>query len=245
MSLAFKPTDFYAILYDIAESMPIAVDDNGTEIACKRLQTMAVVKNYASEIKSANLGKDSRYIGKKIYFTRAADTAPENGLRFDYPALFLGEQEEAYTNKGAAYNVTYSLAISDRYEQAQGENFNQGFAASRTYEEVAQDLRDLWQALLRTLFNYVYADVYNLSNVLIFTGWVSQAALIELKQANKINSFDELYYLENYISNAAEGRVSFDYHTENALTYFAQMQIRFENCVAPIAALPSELSSSV
>ena len=103
---SFKPTDLYAILYDIADSMPIVLDGNGSEITCARLQTVAVVKDYASEVKTANLGKDSRYIGKKIAFLRLSNTDPQaaNGLKFNYPAFFLGEQDENYNIDGSQYN---------------------------------------------------------------------------------------------------------------------------------------------
>jgi len=239
---SFKPTDLYAILYDIADSMPIVLDGNGSEITCARLQTVAVVKDYASEVKTANLGKDSRYIGKKIAFLRLSNTDPQavNGLKFNYPAFFLGEQDENYNIDGSQYNINYSLAISDRCEQAQGDEFNQSYCQMRTYEEVIQGLRDMWQKILKTLNDYVYADLY-LGATLVASGWFSQAGIAELITLNTIDRYDEIAYLSQYIGNMSEARTAFDLHTENTVSYFIQLNVSFFNCVTPIAARPQDM----
>lgn len=239
---SFKPTDLYAILYDIADSMPIVLDGNGSEITCARLQTVAVVKDYASEVKTANLGKDSRYIGKKIAFLRLSNTDPQaaNGLKFNYPAFFLGEQDENYNIDGSQYNINFSLAISDRCEQAQGDTFNQSYCQMRTYEEVIQGLRDMWQKILKTLNDYVYADLY-LGATLVGTGWYSVAGIDELVTLGQVDTYDEIAYLSQYIGNMSEARTAFDLHTENTVSYFIQLNVNFFNCVTPIAARPQDI----
>ena len=239
---SFKPTDLYAILYDIADSMPIVLDGNGSEITCARLQTVAVVKDYASEVKTANLGKDSRYIGKKIAFLRLSNTDPQsvNGLKFNYPAFFLGEQDENYNIDGSQYNINYSLAISDRCEQAQGDEFNQSYCQMRTYEEVIQGLRDMWQKILKTLNDYVYADLY-LGATLVASGWFAQAGIEELVTLGKVDTYDAIAYLSQYIGNMSEARTAFDLHTENTVSYFIQLNVSFFNCVTPIAARPQTI----
>ena len=236
---SFKPTDLYAILYDIADSMPIEVDGNGQEVTCARLQTVAVVKDYASEVQTANLGKDARYIGKKIFFSRASNTDANaaNGLKFNYPALLLGEQSEDYKKGGSQYNIDYSIALSDRIEQAQGDMFNQTECGQRTYEEVMQGLRDLWQRVLVTLNDYVYADLLQGSTV-IATGWYGRAGIEQLISSGSITGYDEIAYLSQYLSAAIKGQMSFDLHTENTVSYFLNINIGFFNCAAPIAARP-------
>ena len=239
---SFKPTDLYAILYDIADSMPLVVDNNGTELQCKRLQTVAVVKNYAAEVQTANLGKDTRYIDKKLFFSRASnnDANAANGLKFGYPAFFLGEQDESFSRDGSKYDIDYSIAISDRCEQAQGDNFNQSLCQQRTYEEVAQDLRDIWQSIVRTLHDYIYADLY-IGSTLYATGWYSLGGIEELISLNAITHYDEISNLSHFLGISSEGRLSFDVHTESTVTLFLELKVSFFNCAAPIKARPQDM----
>lgn len=238
---SFTPLDFYAILYDIANSMQIVTDGNGSEVECARLQTVAVTKDYAAEVKTANLGKDSRYNGKKIFFSRASPTDAQGGTeaRFNFPALFLGEQDESYSRAGSQYSIDYSIALSDRIEQAQGSNFNQSLCAQRTYEEVAQGLRALWQQVYATLSDYVYADLYNGGSILR-SGWYSVAGLQQLLALTAITSYEEVAYLNQYISETTKAYIAFDMHTESAISYFLNINVQFFGCVAPIAARPQE-----
>jgi len=236
----FKPTDLYSIIYDIANSMPIVVS-GGMELKCARLQTASPVKDYAAEIKTNNLGKDPRYTGKKIFFSRSwlNTGADANAISWDYPALFYGEGAEAYHNQRGTYTISYSFALSDRCEQEQTPTLNHDVCASRTYEEVAQGLRDLWQKIYRTLQDYVYAYLY-VGTTLVAEGWYSVTALQSLVANNSITSYRAEFYLSQYLGLQSEGRISWDMHTENAVTYFLQMDIMFDNCGDIIMAMPQE-----
>lgn len=234
----FKPTDLYSIIYDIANSMPIVID-GGSELFCKRLQTAALVKDYASEVKTSNLGKDARYIGKKIFFSRGWNNAGQiEPVTWNYPALFYGEGAESLTHRNN-YDITYSFAVSDRCEQVQTNYCNQGVCESRTYEEVAQDLRRLWQAIYRTLNDYVYAELY-LANSLLTEGFYTQAALAQLITDGAIDEYKPSFFLASCLNNLSESRVTWDMHTENAVTYFVNLDITFLDCAPSIAAMPQE-----
>lgn len=241
--MSLTPLDFYSILYDIADSMPAQFDGNGNEIACARLQTFAVVKNYSSEIQTSNLGKDVRYTNKKMFYSRPwlnAQQSP-NAVTWGYPALFVGEFDETYRNGKQAYEVEYSIAISDRVEQTQTDLLNQSLCAQRTFEEVGQGLRLFWQKILATLNDYAYCELINGATSRFV--WITEKAASQMLTAGEITDYNIGLQLAQYLGSS-KGNLSWDMNSEHTLTYFINMPITFTACAEIIAAKPQNINDA-
>lgn len=236
----FTPIDLYQIIYDIANSMP-ATYIGGVEKKCSRLQTAAHVKDYGVEVKTDNLGKDVRYQNKKIFFSRSWNNTGQdpNKLCWDYPALFYGEGQESGEPQKKGLTITYTFALSDRCEQTQLYTLNQNACEARTYEEVNQNLRSMWQSIHRTLLDYVYARLY-MGPTQIADGWYSKTAIKELITSGAITSYKEDFYLATYVSHKYTSRVVWDMQTENCVTHFAELEICFSECAPIIISQPQE-----
>jgi hypothetical protein len=241
--MSLTPIDFYSILYDIADSMPAQFDGNGNEILCSRLQTVAIVKDYGSEIQTTNLAKDVRYAGKKLFYSRQwlnAQQSP-NAITWGYPALFVGEGDEVYRNGKQPYEIDFSFALSDRVEQKQSDTLNQSYCSQRTFEEVGQALRLTWQRILATLNDYVYARITIGANVSFV--WITATAVAQLLSNGDIDSYDIEKQLSQYLGSS-KARLSWDMHTEDAMTYFVQMPITFTACADVIPAKPQSINDA-
>lgn len=232
--IAFSPIDFYQILHDIAQSMPF-VTVEGRDVTSRRLNTFAATKNLLEILKSNSLGKDSRYIGKRLFYSTKW-SGLDSAIEYEYPALFVGPSNEMYEVNGDVYYVDYSLVFGDKFEPKMGIDGNQDIDASRTFEEVEQTLRDLWGVVFATLKNYVYAKLF-LGATQIEQGWYSDAYLTQLITAGTISRRAALYHMSALMQDV-EGTVHIDGNSPKIATYVISLRLKHSSCQA-YQALPT------
>lgn len=224
--VAFSPIEFYNILHDIAQSMPF-VTVEGRDVTSRRLNTFAATKNLLEIISSNSLGKDSRYIGKRLFYSTKW-SGQDSDIKYEYPALFAGPSNERYEVKGDSYYVDYTLVFGDKFEPKMAQTQNQDIDASRTFEEVQQTLRDLWGVVFVTLKSYVYAGLF-LGATQVAAGWYSLGYLQELKTAGTITRWAVADHFSTLISDV-EATEEVDGNASKIATYIVSLRIKHSIC---------------
>ncbi len=235
--IAFTPNDFYGILHDIAVSMPF-VTTEGRDVKSRRINTFAVTKHLLEILNSNSLGKDSRYIGKRLFYSTKWD-GQDGSIKYEYPALFIGPDIEKYdADKKDVYYVDYSLVFADNFEPKMAQMANQDIDASRTFEEVQQTLRDLWGIIYVTLQTYVYAQLFlGASPTPIAVGWFSTGYLEQQITAGAIDRWQPLAKMVHLLSDIeATGHI--DGNAPKIATYMLSMTVKHGTC-GIYAALPT------
>lgn len=224
--VAFSPIEFYNILHDIAQSMPF-VTIEGRDVTSRRLNTFAATKNLLEIISSNSLGKDSRYIGKRLFYSTKWN-GQDGDIKYEYPALFAGPSNERYDVKGDFYFVDYTLVFGDKFEAKMTQTQNQNIDASRTFEEVQQTLRDLWGVVFVTLKNYVYAKLY-LGATQVAEGWYSDAYLTQLITAGAITRRAVTDHFSTLMSDV-EATEEVDGNASKIATYIVSLRMKHSVC---------------
>ena len=232
--IAFSPIEFYNILHDIAQSMPI-VTVEGRDVTSRRLNTFAATKNLLEIISSNSLGKDSRYIGKRLFYSTKW-SGQDSDIKYEYPALFAGPRNERYEVKGDFYYVDYTLVFGDKFEPKMAQTQNQDIDASRTFEEVQQTLRDLWGIVFVTLKSYVYANLF-LGSTQVAAGWFSLGYLQALKTTGSISRWAVADHFSTLMSEV-EATEEVDGSASKIATYIVSLRIKHSSCQA-YQALPT------
>ncbi len=235
--IAFTPNDFYGILHDIVASMPFFTVE-GRDVKSRRVNTFAVTKHLLEILNSNSLGKDSRYIGKRLFYSTKWD-GQDGSIKYEYPALFIGPDIEKYeATKTDIYYVDYSLVFADNFEPKMAQTANQDIDASRTFEEVQQTLRDLWGVVYATLQTFEYAELFlGVSLTPIEVGWFSTGYLQQQVAAGAISRWRPLAKMINLISDIeATGHI--DGNAPKIATYMLSMTVKHGTC-GIYAALPT------
>lgn len=233
--IAFSPIDFYHILYDIVESFPF-VTLEGRDVKSRRINTFAVTKNLLEILTSNSLGKDSRYIGKRLFYSTKW-SGEDSSVKYEYPALFVGPSNEQYDGKNRNYYyVDYSLIFGDNFDAKMTQTGNQDIDASRTFEQVEETLRDLWGVVYATLQSYVYVELY-FGGTIVGSGWFSKGYLEVLKSEGSIDRVKILYHMEPLMSDI-EATVHVDGQAPKIITYMVSLRMKHSLCAA-YTALPT------
>lgn len=232
--VAFSPIDFYNILHDIAASFPF-VTLEGRDVKSRRINTFAVTKKLLEVLSSNSLGKDSRYIGKRLFYSTKWNGL-DSAIEYEYPALFIGPSNVMYEIRGDFYYVDYSLVFGDQFEPKMGVTGNQDIDSSRTFEEVEQSLLDLWGIVFATLKTYAYYKLY-LGNTLVGAGWFSSGYIQQLKTAGTITRSESMQSLLGLMSDI-EAMPQVDGNAPKIITYILSMRIKHSSCQA-YEALPT------
>lgn len=226
--IAFSPIEFYNILHDIAQSMPF-VTLEGRDVTSRRLNTFAATKNLLEILSSNSLGKDSRYIGKRLFYSTKW-SGEDGNIKYEYPALFVGSSNETYEVRSDFYYVDYSLIFGDKFEPKMTQDQNQDIDASRTFEEVQQTLRDLWGVVYATLRSYVYAELFY-GGTIVGAGWFSLGYLQELKTTGSIDRWRVTDHFQTLISDV-EATEHVDGSAPKIATYIVSLRLKHSSCQA-------------
>ncbi len=233
--------ELYQILTRIAAGTPVVIED-GREVTCRRLQSLAVCNDYDAAAATDTLGKDSRYIGKNIFYSRTwydAGQSPAH-LSAPYPQLVLGAMRERVTTNGASVSINYTVAIIDTANRAQGSDGNDTTCDGRTEEEVESDLRGLYLQFVADVSDMVYASVTNATNPAdnFANLWVSRLWLADFEltdpAANTIIHDDLL----SWVDFDSEASFTKTLGTSDTYAYVASMQVRVKSCRQPRAIVP-------
>ena len=239
--MILTPIDFYGILYDITRSWPRVFAD-GQEYKHLKPQTFAVAKDLADIVNSDNLGKDSRYIGKKLFYSQLWENAGYNatGIKYEYPLAVIHSATESYPEGNKALIAKYSFVLRDKYEQQQTTQ-SQGEGAQRTFEEVEQSLRDIWGVYRATMEDYIWADIFT-GAVVTASGWYSKTYLNSLVSSGDITRYHAQYMLKNMIGDI-EALCEIDGVAGKTISYILFFTVKHNICglyePLPIPNLPA------
>jgi hypothetical protein len=205
-------------------------------VKSRRINTFAVTKNLLEILKSNNLGKDSRYIGKRLFYSTKW-SGQDSDIQYEYPALFVGPSNELYDGKNRDYYYAdYSLIFGDNFDAKMTQTGNQDIDASRTFEQVEETRRDLWGVVYATLQSYVYAKL-ELAGAPVAVGWFTKGYIEVLKAAGTISHARIQYHMEPLISDI-EATVHVDGQAPKIITYMVSLRMKHSLCAA-YTALPT------
>jgi len=209
--------ELYRILAAIAQHTPPTIED-GRELRCRRLQTLAVVNDYDAASATDTLGKDSRYIGKGIFYSRNWYDAGQsaNYISAPYPQLLLGSMRENLQGDGATVRITYTVAIVDKANEKQAGVPN----------TTACD------AVQATLVSTVQPSASFAAR------WVSRTWLAAYLLTDPTAQVQELQELWAYVDFQGEAYFTKELGASDTYAYISSMQATVTGCRAQLAQVP-------
>ncbi len=233
--------ELYKLLAVLAQYTPPVIE-NGRELTCRRLQTFAVTNDYDAAAATDTLGKDSRYIGKGLFYSRswyAAGQSP-NYISAPYPQLLIGAMRERITPRGAFTQVTYTVAIIDKANEAQAGEANSTACDARTEEEVENDLRSLYLQLVANVKSLVYASLTSMvtPSASFALRWVSRNWLAAYLLADPTAQVQEHKELGESIDFEGDASFTKALGTSDSYAYVTSFTVKIANCAEPTTVVP-------
>jgi len=233
--------ELYRILAAIAQHTPPTIED-GRELRCRRLQTLAVVNDYDAASATDTLGKDSRYIGKGIFYSRNWYDAGQsaNYISAPYPQLLLGSMRENLQGDGATVRITYTVAIVDKANEKQAGVPNTTACDARTEEEVENDLRTLYLQFIANVRDVVQATLVSTvqPSASFAARWVSRTWLAAYLLTDPTAQVQELQELWAYVDFQGEAYFTKELGASDTYAYISSMQATVTGCRAQLAQVP-------
>jgi hypothetical protein len=234
----FTELDLLNIACNTARAMPnVAID--GVLLPCKTINTVAHMRDMKALAQTDNLGKDSRIIGKNLFYSRSweAQQQSANAISWGYPALFMASNGEELVRTGQ-YQCEYVFALADkRRPQQKNVAVNYSECEQRADEEVESDLRSLFASFFATLRAHIRANGYDAGSVLVFDGWATPSGLATQMPA-PIARYAVVAKVAAFIADGYKSDISYDDYTENSITLYARVQITFTECAQTFPVFP-------
>lgn len=129
---------FYNVLHDIAKAYPPTYEADGLELTCKRLNGFAVLHN-EDDVNSDNLDKSTRYIGKRLFFSRSWSNKGYNpsAISHEYPLLAISpsnSQIKSPFNTQSSICTTFNIYIFDHMPSKCSTCPTEGYCNNRTWD---------------------------------------------------------------------------------------------------------------
>jgi hypothetical protein len=235
-AVRFSEVDLLNIACNTARAMPVVIVD-GVSQPCKTINTVAHLRLARELFNTDNLGKDARIIGKNLFFSRVWEALGQspNDIKWAYPAVAIGSISETRVKRGTT-NMVYNFSIIDqRRPQQKAVSENYDHCAQRTDEEIEDDLRTLFARFFDTLREHVYADGYDVSSNLVFSGWATPSAL---DAQPGIVRWVKKFAVASVVAEGYESQISYDDFAAQTVGLFSRVNITLLECSSTFPVLP-------